>query len=177
MVHDNEVSGQGSKPVRWFLEMTRLYTDANLVVSARKWPCKICFSESFVRRQDLDRHIQLIHLPCSLYCPYSSCEWRGCRVDELQRHLDQQRCNQNSTEREYRIYDVEPILDMIRDPESNDSIQRAQDLAVDFVRERARELGKHGWLVDPWGRLEQREGRAPRVKKITLKMKNGVLTP
>lgn len=131
--------------------MVRLYADANLPVSARKWPCKICFRESFGRRQELDRHIQRFHLPCWLYCPYSSCEWRGSRIDELQKHLDQKRCNWNSTEKEFQIYDVKMILDMIRDPESNESIQTAQNWAVHFVRERARELGMNGWFTNPWG--------------------------
>jgi len=144
MVHNNgSASGQGSK----------------------QWPCKICLRESFYRRQELDRHIQRFHLPCWLYCPYSRCEWRGCRIDELQKHLDHQRCNQNSTEREYQIYDVKTILDMIRDAESNDSIRIAQDWAVDFVRERARELGKQGWFMDPWGCLEQRERRERRASR------------
>jgi hypothetical protein len=164
-VHNNETSGQGSRQVRWFLQMMRLYTDANLFVSARKWPCKICFRESFNRRQDLDRHIQKIHLPCWLYCPYSHCEWRGCRLDELQTHLDQLKCDRNSTERECRIYEVGTILDMIRDPENNDSIKNAQNWAVDFVRERARELGKNGWVVDPWGCSEQRERRERRASR------------
>ncbi|KAN0116327.1 hypothetical protein V8E52_005946 [Russula decolorans] len=125
-------------------------------------PDKARSRESFYRRQELDRHIQRFHLPCWLYCPYSRCEWRGCRIDELQKHLDHQRCNQNSTEREYQIYDVKTILDMIRDAESNDSIRIAQDWAVDFVRERARELGKQGWFMDPWGCLEQRERQLPK---------------
>ena len=152
-------SGQCSRQVGWFFQIMRLYTDAYLPVFARKWPCKICLRASFDRRQELDRHIQLIHLPCCIFCPYSRCEWRGCRVDELQKHLDQQKCNQNSTEKEYRIYDVKPILDMIRSAESNDSIRNAQDWAVHFVQERGIQLGKDGWLEDPWGCSEQRERR------------------
>ena len=144
------------------LTTMRLYTDANLPASARKWPCKICLRMSFDRRQDLDRHIQL-HLPCCVYCPYSPCEWRGCRVDELQKHLNQQKCNENSPVQEYRIYEVKTILDMIRGAESNDAIRNAQDWAVHFVRERAIQLGKDGWIADPWGCLEQRERREHRM--------------
>ncbi|KAF8494580.1 hypothetical protein F5888DRAFT_629147 [Russula emetica] len=158
-------SGQCSRQVRRFLQMMCLYTDANLAVSARKWPCKICLRESFDRRQDLDRHIQQMHLPCCVYCPYSPCEWRGCRVDDLQKHLDRQKCNQNSTEQEYRIYDAKMIVDMIREAESNDSIRNAQNWAVRFVRERATELRKHGWLMDPWGCPEQRERRERRISR------------
>jgi hypothetical protein len=54
---------------------------------------------------------------------------------------------------------------MIRDAESNDAIRKAQDWAVHFVQERARELGKHGWFVDPWGNLEQRERRERRTSR------------
>ena len=160
--HDNGSSSRQG-PVRWFLQMMLSYTDANLLISPRKWPCKICLRESFERPPELDRHIQLMHLPCSIFCPYSRCEWRGCRVDELQKHLDQQKCNQNSTEQEYRIYDVKTILDMIRVAESSDSIRSAQDWAVRYVQERANQLGKNGWLMDPWGCLERRERRERRM--------------
>jgi hypothetical protein len=142
--------------------MMRSYTDANLPVSVHKWPCKICCMESFDRRQELDRHIRLMHLPCCVFCPYARCEWRGCRVDELQKHLDQQKCNQHSTEKEFRIYDVDPILNMIRGAESNNSIQNAQKWAVHYVRERAIQLGKNAWLEDPWGQRERRERRMSR---------------
>jgi hypothetical protein len=141
----------------------RLYTDANLPVSAHKWPCKICLRESFDRQQELDRHIKLMHLPCCVFCPYSRCEWRGSRVDEFQKHLDRQECNQNSAVQEYRIYEVKTILDMIKRAESNDAIRNAQDWAVDFVRERAIQLGKDGWIADPWGCSEQRERREHRM--------------
>ena len=165
-IHNNGASsGQSSRQVRWLLQMMCLYTDANRPVSVHKWPCKICLMVSFGRRQELDRHIQLIHLPCCVFCPYSHCEWRGCRVDELQKHLDQQGCNQNSPVQEYRIYEVKTILKMIRSAESNDAIRNAQDWAVDFVRERAIQLGKDEWIVDPWGCLERRERREDRMSR------------
>ena len=106
-----------------------------------------------------------MHLPCWIFCPYSRCEWRASSVDEFQKHLDQQRCNQNSMEKEYRIYDVKAILDMIRCAESNDSIQNAQNWAVRYVQERAIQLGKNGWLEDPWGRSEQRQRRDRRMSR------------
>ena len=170
MIHNNGTSGQGSKPVRKFLQLMSLYTDANLPISARKLPCKICLRDqvrvSFTRRQELDRHIQLFHLPCWICCPYFRCQWRGCRIDELQKHLDdQQECNQNSAGQEYRIYDVKNILDIIWDAKSDDSIRIALDLAVDFVRERATELERHDWFAEPWGRLEQRERRESRTSR------------
>jgi hypothetical protein len=162
MIHNRgSSSGQGSRHVRWLLQMMCLYTDANLPVSARKWPCKICHEESFNRRQELDRHIQNIHLPCWLYCP--RCDWRGGRVDELREH--QQRCGQVSTEEECHIYEVKTILDIIRDPESNNSVLNAQKWAVHFVKERATVLGKGEWLADPWGRPEQRERRERRMSR------------
>ncbi|SRR5258708_10477711 len=137
------------------------HTDSILRGPTHKRPCKICFREFFNRQQDLERHIRLIHLPCCVFCPYSGCQWRGCRVDELQKHLGKQKCDQQSKElADYRIYDVKMILEMIEEAESNDCIQGAQDWAVHFVRERAKELGKDEWLEDPWGCLEQRERRA-----------------
>jgi hypothetical protein len=65
---------------------------------------------------------------------------------------------------EYRIYNVEMVWEWIRTAESDESIRTAQDLALDLVRERAKELGRDEWLVDPWGCLKRRERRA--VKKI-----------
>ena len=114
------------------------------------------------RSQDLDRHIQSFHLPPFVYCSYLGCTWRGCRTDELhthfQRHLEP---NQESAElTEYLIYDVKMILDCIKDADSDDYIRSAQDLAINLVRQRAGELGKDEWLVDPGGDLEQRERRA-----------------
>ena len=149
MAHNN---GQGVGQVRRSLQMMYLYTYANLPVSVRKWPCKICLTVSFHRRVDLDRHIQQIHLPCWVFCPYPPCEWRGRRTDELQDHLARYGCNQNSTEKEFRIYNVHIILDVIRDAGSHDVIQNAQNWAVHLVNERARELGRRGWIMDPWGR-------------------------
>ena len=52
------------------------------------------------------------------------------------------------------------ILDCIKDADSDDYIRSAQDLAINLVRQRAGELGKDEWLVDPGGDLEQRERRA-----------------
>ena len=152
-------SGQVARPVRRFSQTMCLYTDAKLSVSTRKWPCRICYKVAFYRPVDLDRHIRLIHLPCSVFCPYPPCGWRGCRVDDLQKHLDQYGCKQNSADRDYQIYKVEIILDMIRNAEGNEAIENAQNWAVHFVQEKARELGRHGWTVDPWGCLEQRERR------------------
>ena len=164
--YNGSSSGQVPRPVRWFfLQMMPSFTDANLPVSARKWTCKVCLRVSFERPQELNRHIQLMHLPCCVFCPYSRCEWRGCRVDELQKHLDQKQCNRNSADREYRIYDVQRILEMIRVAENNDSIKIAQDWALHYVQERAIQLGRNGWIVDPWGCSEQRERRDRRMSR------------
>ena len=73
--------------------------------------------------------------------------------------------NLNSTVQGYQIYEVKMILDMIRGAESNDSIRNAQAWAVDLVRERAIELGKGGWITDPWGCLERRERRERRMSR------------
>ena len=65
-------------------------------------------------------------------------------------------------EKDYRIYDVDAILDMIKRAES---IQNAQNCAVRHVQERAIQLGKNGWLEDPWGCLEQRQRREFRMSR------------
>ena len=66
---------------------------------------------------------------------------------------------------DYRIYDIGAILDMIRRAESNDAIQNARNWAVRYVQERAIQLGKNGWLEDPWGCLEQRQRREFRMSR------------
>jgi len=68
-------------------------------------------------------------------------------------------------EKDYSIYDVDAILDMIRRAESNNSIKNAQNWAVRYVQERAIQLGKNGWLEDPWGCLEQRQRRDRRMSR------------
>jgi len=78
-------------------------------------------------------------------------------VDGLQKHLDKQKCGQKPNEHQYQIYDVELVLDMIK--EGTVSISTAAGYAVDFVKERAKELGKEGWIKDPWGRPDEKLAR------------------
>ena len=68
-------------------------------------------------------------------------------------------------EKDYMIYNVDVILDMIRRVESNDSIQNARNWAVRYVQERAVQLGKNAWLEDPWGCLEHRQRRELRMSR------------
>ena len=153
-------SGQGPRPVRWSLQMINSYTNSNLPVSVRKWSCKICPKEvSFQRPRDLERHFQLFHLPCWIFCPYFHYDWRGRCLNEFQTHLDQRQCNRNSPALKYQIYDVRWILDMIRDAESIGSIRIAQNWALRFVHERAIELGKDWWVMDLWGERVRCERR------------------
>jgi hypothetical protein len=44
------------------------------------------------------------------------------------------------------------VLDWINDSQGGDIISTAQTFAVEFVKERALELGRQDWLEDPWGR-------------------------
>ena len=113
--------------------------------------CPIC-EKSSRRKQELHRHIQSFHLPRWIWCPYSACNWRGCRVDDFGKHLDKEKCGPMPEEREYQIYNVKMALDWIKeDSESANSILTAQSFAVDLVKERAKELGKKEWLEKPWG--------------------------
>jgi len=107
---------------------------------------------SFSRRQDLERHIQLFHLPPWLYCSSPGCKWRGGRVDEYQRHKNTHSApNFPVEEQACQIYDVKLILGLIKDSAGSDAIMTARRIAVDLVKEKALELGKQEWLEDPWG--------------------------
>ena len=81
-------------------------------------------------------------------------------MDEFQRHLSTQGCGPRVEEHEYQIYNVKMILSWIKDSQGGDIISTAQSFAVDFVKERALELGKQEWLEDPWGRSERQARRA-----------------
>ena len=73
-------------------------------------------------------------------------------MDELDRHLNAHNYAQRPSEQEYQIYNVRTVLSWIRNSQADDPLSAAQTFAVDFVKERALELGKQEWLADPWGR-------------------------
>jgi len=74
-------------------------------------------------------------------------------MDEFQRHLNKQKCGKKpAEEEEYQIYNVKMVVGWIKDSQGNDMRLIAQNLAIDLVKERALELGKQEWSVDPWGR-------------------------
>ena len=81
-------------------------------------------------------------------------------MDEFQRHLNTQRCGPRLEEQQYQIYNVKMILSWIKDSQDGSIVSTAQSFAVDFVKERALELGKHEWLEDPWGHSETQVRRA-----------------
>ena len=120
--------------------------------STSKHICPVCGTISR-RPQEQNRHYETAHLPCWIFCPYQGCNWRGDRKDEFQRHLDKQQCGKKpAQEQEYQIYDVKMASDWIKNSPDNDARLAVQNFAIDLVKERALELGKQEWLVDPWGR-------------------------
>jgi len=78
-------------------------------------------------------------------------------VDDLGKHLNKQKCGEKPEKVRYQIYDVELVLDIIK--EDPTSISTAARYAVGFVTEKALELGKEEWLKDPWGRPDERLAR------------------
>jgi hypothetical protein len=81
-------------------------------------------------------------------------------MDEFLRHLNSQKCGPKPQEQHYQIYNVKMVLSWIKDSQGGDIISTAQSFAVDLVKERALELGKRGWLEDPWGRAEKQALRS-----------------
>jgi hypothetical protein len=90
-----------------------------------------------------------MHLPRCIFCPYPSCTWRGTRTQELKRHLDKNKCGPRPEQEEYQIYDTNLILGWIL--EGDTPIRVAASYALDFVGERAKELGKVETWSDLWG--------------------------
>ena len=159
--HDNYGTGgdggssRAGSVSRFFTNMTQCHT---LTVSTpaklkqQTLVCPMCRT-SFKRRQELERHIQSLHLPYWLFCPSPGCRWRGDRVDKLQRHKNTHNGQPTPVEeQECQIYNVKMILSFIRDSAGSDIVTTAQRIAVDLVKERALEIGKQEWLEDPWGR-------------------------
>ena len=105
-----------------------------------------------MRQQELDRHYQMFHLPCWVFCPLPGCKWRGNRVDEFNKHWNTHQYNQKPAPEQCQIYNVKMVLDWINDSQGGDFISIAQNFAVDLVKERALELERQEWLEDPWGR-------------------------
>jgi len=59
--------------------------------------------------------------------------------------------------REGPIYDIELVLDMVK--EDRASISTAAKYAVDFMIRRAKELGREDWMKDPWGHPDEKRAR------------------
>jgi len=131
---------------------------------ALRCPLAAC-EKRFDEYQDVEQHFQSSHLPCSIFCPHSAqgCKWRGARIDDFERHLDTQKCGSKPEQWQYQIYDVKLILSWVKDPKSSDDISKAQNVAVDLVKERALELGRLEWLEDPWGLSPETQARRHRA--------------
>lgn len=112
--------------------------------------CPECKEHVGYRQQELRRHLLSIHLPCWICCPYPSCTWRGTRKEELKKHLIKDKCGPRPVREQYQIYNTNLILGWIL--EDDTPVQVAASYALDFVRERARELGKVESWSNLWGR-------------------------
>jgi len=115
--------------------------------------CPACGDQVGHRLQNLKRHILSMHLPCWICCPYPNCIWRGSRPEEFERHLAKEKCGPKPSRDQYEIYDTNLVLDMIL--EAGTSVDIATSYALDFVAERALELGKEEEWKDRWGRQSQ----------------------
>ncbi|KAI0290491.1 hypothetical protein BC826DRAFT_970425 [Russula brevipes] len=111
--------------------------------------CPGCKEQVGYRPQELNRHILSMHLPCWIFCPYPSCTWRGTRPQELERHLETEKCGPKPEREQYQIYDTKLILGWIL--EDGTPVEVAARYALDFVGERAIELGKEEAWSDLWG--------------------------
>jgi hypothetical protein len=73
-------------------------------------------------------------------------------MDKFDKHLiTHHHAKRPAEEQKYQIYDVTMIVSGFKDSQGGNVISNAQELAIGFVKERALELGKQGWLEDPWG--------------------------
>ena len=84
-------------------------------------------------------------------------------MDQFERHLDTQQCGSKPEGFQCQIYNPKVLSSPIKDPTgAGAALLAAQRIAVDWVKERAMELGRQEWLEDPWGH-SQSETRARRV--------------
>ncbi|KAI0250308.1 hypothetical protein BJV78DRAFT_589484 [Lactifluus subvellereus] len=121
---------------------------------AAEQPPVLCLKcgKSYLRQQEVERHLMSCHLPDWIGCPYPHCFWRHDRTEEFKKHLlKTHSCNLSDLEKkQYEIYDRDYILQFILD--QRQSVDKVAGYALNFVGERARELGKGEWLNDLWGR-------------------------
>ena len=101
------------------------------------------------RELDWERHTLTFHLPDCLFCPNPTCNWRGHRKEKLEGHIKEGKCGPRPEwEEECLIYDPKLILQWIL--EESIPFEVAAMYALEFVNERARELGKVDVWRDPW---------------------------
>jgi hypothetical protein len=120
--------------------------------------CPKC-KDPYAQEEDLRRHLLSFHLPCWIFCPYPPCTWRGHREEDFQRHLHDQQCGPNPEREWYEIYITDLVLDWILE---GIPVERAATYALDFVAERALELGK----VEEWSDLWGDRGKTARRRRM-----------
>jgi len=89
-------------------------------------------------------------LPHHLYCLNPACDWQGCRIEDLFKHIDKGPGNcgpRPEFEEQRMIYDTKLLLGWISE---GTSIEVTQVFAADLVEERARELKKVDLWENPW---------------------------
>jgi hypothetical protein len=99
------------------------------------------------RLQELQRHLLSAHLPLWLHCPHLPCAWRGHRKEDFRTHL-KEHLGADPTVGPRHVYDAKTILDWIK---AGATVETAGAYAVNFVSEKARELGFEKEWEDLWG--------------------------
>jgi hypothetical protein len=87
------------------------------------------------------------HLPRWLHCPHLRCTWRGHRKEDFRAHLKEHPSADPKVE-PCHVYDSKVVLDWIKD---GTPVETAAGYALDFVSEKARELGFVEEWEDLWG--------------------------
>ncbi|KAI0253396.1 hypothetical protein BJV78DRAFT_208054 [Lactifluus subvellereus] len=155
----------GSLPKRRRRYLMRLIPMQILPISTPSLTCLRCpwptCTGAFRRPQDLRRHILSFHLPCWIYCP--TCFWRGDRCEDFNRHLKNKKCGPKPPREQYEIYNTKLVLEWIL--EDNVRVETAVRYALNFVQERALELGKAQEWRDTFGRRGKRTRRRYNVQR------------
>ncbi|KAI9452216.1 hypothetical protein BJY52DRAFT_946735 [Lactarius psammicola] len=131
--------------------------------------CPKCWKK-FGRRQDRDRHL-LLHLPCSLYCPYPSCSWRGDRTNLFRQHWNAHACGPVPKREGYQIYPSKMILDWITNGRVSTDV--AADYALLFAEGKARDLGKLEAWKNLWGRKRKVDEERKEVLEAVFPIATG----
>jgi len=84
-------------------------------------------------------------------------------MDDLERHLETQKCGPKPEVQQCQIYNAKMVASGIRNSQGGNVVSNAQNLAIDLVKEMAILLDRQEWFEDPWGLSPEIQARRLRA--------------